>query len=354
MAKPEQTEKATPKRRKEAREKGQVPRSQELAGSVIFLAAVFILYASYGPAITGIENSIGRAFLEVRLHEDPTLHSAWLLILQALAPVAVVLSMLLGVAFAIGIIANIAQFGLLFSLKPITPSFGKLNPISGFARLFSKQTLVNFAKQILKLGAVGVILYQAVSKNIDLLGAIGQTTPTAFVAMVAQMVFSIAWQFSLLLVFVGVLDYLWTRYQLEDSLKMTKQEVKDELRQYEGNPEAKSALKRRQREFARRRMMASVPRATVVVVNPTHFAVALQWDELEMEAPVVTAKGADFLARRIRELAEEHDVPIMENAPLARALYERVEIDQMIPPNLYAAVAQVIAFVFKLKRKTIA
>ena len=126
------------------------------------------------------------------------------------------------------------------------------------------------------------------------------------------------------------------------------------MRQSEGNPEAKGALKRKQREFARRRMMSSVPRATVVVTNPTHYAVALEWDEVKMDAPVVTAKGADLVARRIRQIAEENDVPIMENPPLARTLYERVELDQAIPPNLYAAVAQVIAFVFKLRRKTIA
>ena len=135
---------------------------------------------------------------------------------------------------------------------------------------------------------------------------------------------------------------------------MTKQEVKDEWRQSEGNPEAKAAVKKRQREFARRRMMQAVPRATVVVTNPTHFAVALEWDEIEMDAPVVVAKGADLLAKRIRDIAKEHGVPIMENPPLARTLYERVELDHPIPPNLYAAVAQVIAFIYKLKRKTIA
>jgi flagellar biosynthetic protein FlhB len=158
----------------------------------------------------------------------------------------------------------------------------------------------------------------------------------------------------MLLVLVGVADYAYEKWQYEESLKMTKQEVKDEYRQSEGNPEAKGAVKRRQREFARRRMMAAVPKATVVVTNPTHFAVALEWDELKMEAPVVTAKGADLVAKRIREIATEHGVPIMENPPLARTLYAKVELDQAIPPNLYAAVAQVIAFVFKLKRKTIA
>ncbi|MDQ2681149.1 MAG: EscU/YscU/HrcU family type III secretion system export apparatus switch protein, partial [Candidatus Eremiobacteraeota bacterium] len=136
--------------------------------------------------------------------------------------------------------------------------------------------------------------------------------------------------------------------------KMTKQEVKDEFRQAEGNQEAKQAFKRRQRELSRRRMMSSVPRATVVVTNPTHFAVALEWDDSKMEAPVVTAKGADLMAKRIRTIAEEYNIPIMENPPLARTLYAKVDLDQAIPPNMYAAVAQVIAFVFKLKRRTIA
>jgi flagellar biosynthetic protein FlhB len=162
------------------------------------------------------------------------------------------------------------------------------------------------------------------------------------------------WKFGVLLVIVGVLDYVYERWQYDESLKMTKQEVRDEYRQSEGNPEIKGALKRRQREFARRRMMAAVPKATVVVTNPTHFAVALEWDEMKMDAPVVTAKGADLIAKRIREIATEHGVPIMENPPLARTLYAKVELDQAIPPNMYAAVAQVIAFVFKLKRKTIA
>jgi flagellar biosynthetic protein FlhB len=271
-----------------------------------------------------------------------------------MAPYAPLLLLLFGVAFLIGIVANVGQFGFVFSAKPLQPTFSKINPISGFTRLFSKQILVNLAKQVLKLAAVVIILYQTVSQNLGFLAQVGQTTPDTFISMVAGLIFSIAWKFGLLLVVIGILDHLWMRYQFEDSLKMTKQEVKDEWRQSEGNPEAKAALKRRQREFARRRMMSAVPRATVVVTNPTHFAVALEWNELEMEAPVVTCKGADLLAKRIRQLAQEHGVPIMENPPLARTLYEKVELDQAIPPNLYAAVAQVIAFVFKLKRKTIA
>ncbi|MFN2462117.1 MAG: flagellar biosynthesis protein FlhB, partial [Candidatus Velthaea sp.] len=152
----------------------------------------------------------------------------------------------------------------------------------------------------------------------------------------------------------GIADYAWERRRLENSLKMSKQEIKDETRQSEGNPEAKGAVKQRQRAMARRRMMAAVPRATVVVTNPTHFAVALEWDDASMDAPVLVAKGADLIAKRIRELATEHGIPIMENPPLARTLYDKVQLDSPVPPNLYAAVAQVIAFVYKLKRRTIA
>ena len=355
MARPEQTEKPTPKRRLEARNKGQVPRSAELAGSVIFFIGVFVIYAFYPHVQSGLESAVRASYSYVgNGHDEPTLRSAWLLVLQAMWPSIPFLAIVFATAFVVGIVANVVQFGFLFSLKVIKPSFGKLNPISGFSRLFSKQILVNLGKQVLKVGAVLVILYQTLAGNLTFLGQVGQAQPDVFVSIVANIIFPVAWKFGLLLVIVGLLDYAWSRYQLEDSLKMSKTEIKDEQRQAEGNPEAKGAIKKKQREMGRRRMMAAVPRATVVVTNPTHYAVALEWDELEMEAPVVVAKGADLLAKRIRELAREHGVPIMENPPLARTLYERVELDQAIPPHLYAAVAQVIAFVFKLKRKTIA
>jgi flagellar biosynthetic protein FlhB len=241
-----------------------------------------------------------------------------------------------------------------FSLVPLAPSFNKINPAAGVQRLFSKQVLVNLGKQLLKLGAVSIIVYTSLAGNLNSLLALGQMPPAQQIGFIGDLMYSIGWKFGFLLVIVGLLDYAYERWQYEESLKMSKQEVRDEYRQSEGNPEIKGALKRRQREFARRRMMAAVPKATVVVTNPTHFAVALEWDEDKMEAPVVTAKGADLIAKRIREIATEHGVPIMENPPLARTLYAKVELDQAIPPNMYAAVAQVIAFVFKLKRKTIA
>ena len=354
MAKPEQTEKPTPKRRKEARERGQVPKSQDLTGAVIFLAAVFALHAFFNPMMTGFESSATSALQHVAVHGDPTFHSVWMQFIAVGGGVGAGLLAVFAIVMGAAILSNLFQFGFLFTFKPIVPAFNKLNPLSGFKQLFSKRVAINLAKQLLKLSAVAVILYSAISRNIDFFSAVGQATPSEIVQMTFDMVYGISWQFGLLLLVVGFADYLYERWQLGDTLKMSKTEVKDEWRQSEGNPEAKQALKRRQREFARRRMMNAVPRATVVVTNPTHFAVALEWDEAQMDAPVVVAKGADLVAKRIREIAREHNIPIMENPPLARTLYDRVELDQSVPPNLYAAVAQVIAFVYKLKRKTIA
>lgn len=354
MAKPEQTEKATPKRREEARKRGQVPRSADLPGAVIFLACVFVIHAFLRMTIDGLHAAASTTISRIAEHHDPTIHSVWLLFAQSFGGFGMLLGVLFAVAMVVGILANVLQFGVLFTVKPITPSFTKLNPLTGFQRMFSKQILVNLGKQLLKLAAVAVIVYSTIVANLGVLAQLGQSSPTAIVDMTAEIIYAIAWKFGLMLVIVGLLDYAYERWQFEESIKMTKTEVKDEYRQAEGNPEAKSALKRRQREFARRRMMAAVPRATVVVTNPTHFAVALEWDDMKMEAPVVVAKGADLVAKRIRDLAKEHNVPIMENPPLARSIYASVDLDQSIPPNMYAAVAQVIAFVYKLKRKTIA
>ena len=242
-------------------------------------------------------------------------------------------------AWLTGVFANIAQFGFLFSVKILKTSFSKLNPISGCKNIFSNRIFVTLGKQIVKLFFVVVIL----SLQRDLRpyrgssATVGQTTPGAILQLTVDIIFEVAWKFGLLLVVVGLLDYVYERWQMEENLKMTKQEVKDEWRQSEGDPTAKAAMKRRQREGARRRMMQAIPRATVVVTNPTHYAIALEWDEEAMEAPVVTAKGADLVAKRIRDLAREHRIPIMENPPLARTLYDRVELDQAIPPHLYSA-----------------
>ena len=200
---------------------------------------------------------------------------------------------------------------------------------------------------------VFVIVFMQLHDKVPLFYQLAHASPSDIVLTIEGLAYGIGIRFGLLFFVLGMADYFWEKKRLADSLKMTKTEVKDEHRQQEGNPEMRQAVKNRQRATARRRMMAAVPRATVVVTNPTHFAVALEWDEITMDAPVLTCKGADLMARRIRELAREHNVPIMENPPLARALYDKVELDSPVPPNLYAAVAQVIAFVYKLKGRQV-
>lgn len=352
MPRPEQTEKATPKRRTEARERGQVAKSADLTAAVIFLTAVIVLHSVLIASISGMGWTMQKVLSHITDHEQPTIFSVWALFIQALGGVWMLMAVLFLGAIVIAILANILQFGFLFSFKSITPSFGKISPIAGFTRLFSKTVFVNLGKQLAKLSVVFLIVYSQVAGNISMFYTLASASPIVILKYLNDLIFGIGWRFGVLMLFLGVFDYFWQKRELEQSLKMSKQEIKDEYKQTEASPEAKAAVKRRQRETSRRRMMAAVPKATVVVTNPTHFAVALEWDEVNMEAPVVTAKGADLMAKRIRAVAVEHNVPIMENPPLARMLYSQVELDQAIPPDLYAAVAQVIAFIFRLRRRT--
>jgi flagellar biosynthetic protein FlhB len=355
MARPEQTEKATPKRQGEARSRGQVPRSPDVGGAAIFLAIILVLHFSFVPTFLLAEHSFEVAFLNANGREPITINSAMGLFARAFSSYAGLLTMAFGAAIGLGILANILQFGFLFTPNKLKPNFGTLNPLSGLSRLFfSPQTLVSLAKQVIKIAVVAAIVFMQLHDQIPVFYSLAHASPEDLIMTIEGMAFGIGIRFALLFLVLGIADYFWEKKRLADSLKMTKAEVKDERVQSDGNPEVKAAVKQRQRATARRRMMAAVPRATVVVTNPTHFAVALEWDEITMDAPILTAKGADLMARRIRELAREHDIPIMENPPLARALYDKVELDSPVPPNLYAAVAQVIAFIYKLKNRTIA
>ena len=355
MAKPEQTEKATPKRKDEARQRGQVPRSPDIGSSAIMLAIILALHTGFmttlGSAARAFTISIGNA----GSREDLNVHSVWGLFFRAGLPYGPLLGLMFAAAIAIAVGANVAQFGLLFSPKLLKVSFAKLNPATGLKRIFfSPSTLVNLGKQLLKLTIVLTICWYSVKDSIPEFYSLAHASPRSIIMVTEGLVFSIGIKVALLLLLLGIIDYAWEKKKLADSLKMSKTEVKDEHKQSEGNPEAKGALRQRQRAAARKRMMAAVPKATVVITNPTHYAVALMWDELKMDAPVLVAKGADLIAKRIRELATENNVPIMENPPLARSLYAKVELDSPVPPDLYSAVAQVIAFVYKLKGRSIA
>lgn len=355
MAKPEQTEKATPKRVGEAREKGQVARSPDIGGSLIFLAIIITIHTTFVPAFQLAEHSFAVGIQSADGRVPVNIHSAWGLFARAFLAYAGLMGTAFLAAIGIALLANILQFGFLFSPALLKPKFGKLNPFPGIKRLFfSTQALVMLAKQLAKISLVFIIVFIQLHDQIPMFYQLAHAAPADLVMSVEGMAYGIGIRFGILFFVIGMADFFYEKHRLAESLKMTKTEVKDEHHQQEGNPEMRQAVKQRQRASARKRMMSAIPRATVVVTNPTHFAVALEWDEITMDAPILTAKGADLMARRIREMAREHNIPIMENPPLARALYDKVELDSPVPPNLYAAVAQVIAFIYKLKNRTIA
>jgi len=354
MPREDQTEKATPKRRGEVRERGQVARSPDLSSAAVFLALVVLLHIYFLRSINVFGNLLRLQLGETARLGDPTIASVWTIFLQAGVMLGPLLLVVFGLAVVVGVGVNVAQVGLLFSGHLLVPQFSRINPLAGFQRLFSRNVAVNLLKQVVKLVAVGLLVWGSLYGQIDRFVTLGQMSPQEVLRFIESLAYSIGWRFGALLLVLGFADYAYQRWEFERNIMMTKQEVKDEARQSEGDPLVKGRVRQKMRESSRRRMMAAVPKATVVVTNPTHFAVALTWDEIKMDAPVVSAKGADLLAKRIREIAVEHGVPITENPPLARQLYDRVPLDQAIPPNLYTAVAEVIAFVYKLKRRTIA
>ncbi|MGA3037678.1 MAG: flagellar biosynthesis protein FlhB [Vulcanimicrobiaceae bacterium] len=355
MARPEQTEKATPKRLSQARSSGRVAKSVEVAPALVFILAVVILHFGFTTWLNHIYSLMQDSFTHIGTHQPINIFSAWSYFRVGFAPLTPLLITIFCLALLVGYLANVAQFGFLFALGSIKPKFSKLNPINGLQNiLFSKQTAISLAKQLIKLFAVICIVFMAVHGQMATLYNTARNSPHDWIIVIEGLIYTIALRFALFLLAMALLDLAYQRWQYADSMKMSKAEVKDEQRSSEGAPEAKQAVKNRARMAARKRMMTAVPKATVIVTNPTHFACALEWDEIAMEAPVLTAKGADLMARRIRELAKQHNVPIVENAPLARTLYYKVELDHPVPSELYAATAQVIAFVYRLKRKTIA
>jgi flagellar biosynthetic protein FlhB len=355
MAKPEQTEKPTAKRLGEARSQGRVAKSSEIAPALVFIAGVVVLHFGFTAWLNHIYALMMVNFTHIAAHQPLNIYSAWNYFRIGFAPLTPLLIMMFSFALVLGILGNVLQFGFIFALGSIKPRFSKLNPLNGMKSiLFSKSTAVQLAKQIIKLAAVAGIIFMAVHGSLPTIFNSARNSPRDWIVVIENLIYTVALRFALFLLAMALLDLAYQKHQFEDSMKMSKGEVKDEQRSSEGAPEAKQAVKNRARLAARKRMMTAVPKATVVVTNPTHFACALEWNEITMEAPVLTAKGADLMARRIRELAKEHNVPIVENAHLARTLYYKVEIDHPVPSEMYAATAQVIAFVYRLKRKIIA
>jgi flagellar biosynthetic protein FlhB len=344
----EKTEQATPKRLREAREKGQIARSRDLNSLILLLAASGGLLAYGETMLAGMVRQMYSGFILSReVLFDPARLQQYLG--QAMIDALLAFSPLLGVLFVAALLAPMALGGWSFSPKAVIPSWGKLNPAKGFGRMFSRRAPVEGLKAFAKFAVVAiasVILMSQWAGEIFMLGSEPLRQGLAHTAHI------VGWAFlavSSVLVLIAAVDVPFQLWDHANKLKMTKQEVKDELKQTDGSPEIKGRIRAVQRQLAQQRMMQDIPEADVVVTNPTHYAVALRYDQQGSGAPKVVARGADLIAGQIRKVARAHNVAIVEAPPLARALYFNTEIGQEIPAGLYVAVAQLLAYIYQLK-----
>jgi len=347
----EKTEPASPKKRDDARKKGQMAVSREVPSVLILMASLVFFFFGGGWMVSTVTLFMRSIFSNLNsLIVSDIVSAQALLFLSIQKALSILLPFMLAVLVA-GVLGYIMQVGVLFSTETITPKLSKLNPLEGFRRLVSGKTLIELPKSILKLVVVGSIAYVMVIKNLQRMPDLMQLSVAEILREFGWIAFQIAFFVCLALTILAAADYIFQHWQHEKEIRMTKQEVKDEQKQLQGDPQIKAKIRSAQREMARRRMMAAVPEADVVITNPTRLAVALKFDADEMDAPLVVAKGAGEVAGKIREIAKEHNIPLVEEKPLARALFKTVEIDQFIPVELYRAVAEVLAYVYRLEGK---
>ena len=348
MARDDRTEKATSKHREQARKKGQVARSRDVSGSLVLAAGLFAL-SLMGARIVSASTASFREILAGIAHPGQATTAAALsgLLHSALSTIALSVGPIAAVCMATGVLAGAAQVGFRPTPQALKLDFRRINPVSGMRNLLGPNLLFEAGKAIAKVSVVALVAGLALIGGLTGLASQVGIPPLALGVLFGTRAMSIAQHAAFAYLAIGAVDYAWQRRRHERQLRMTKQEVKDELRQHGVSAEVKAALRRRQVQAARTRMMADVPKADVVVTNPTHFAVALRYDG-SRTAPEVVAKGQNLIAAQIRRIAQENDVPLISDPPLARALHGSTEIGQAIPEELYGAVAQVLAFVYKL------
>ncbi|MFF2908573.1 flagellar biosynthesis protein FlhB [Paenibacillus sp. NPDC057934] len=346
----EKTEKATPKKRQEARKKGQVAKSAELSGAVVLLSAVLSL-SMFGGYMKERFMTLYMDIFQNRMLQEISPENVMEIFSGYGVQVLLLLAPLFGVTFFMALVSNIMQVGFMATGQGLTPKFSKINPIKGFKNIFSMRSLVEFFKSILKLLLIAYLVYSTLWGQKRNIMSLSHIDTEGIFKFVAKLTMTLGLKIGAVLMVMAFLDYMYQKYEHEKSLKMSKQDIKDEYKKMEGDPLIKGKIRERQRRMAMQRMMQEVPKADVIITNPTHFAVALKYDGSMMDAPQVIAKGQDYVALRIRELAKEHGVVTMENKPLARALFQRAEIGDTVPADLFQAVAEVLAYVYKLKGK---
>jgi len=346
----ERTEEATSRRREEAREKGQVARSQEIISVGILAACLIYFYFGASGLLKKVMSLMTHGF-QTAGQFNLTPDSFTSLFSDYVFKGFIILFPLMLTVLVAGILGNVLQIGIMFSSESVMPKLEKIDPVKGFQRLFSVRSIVELIKGIFKVCVVSIVAYVIIKAEVtNMLLPLMEQSVWEIMTYFGRVCFKIILSTTIVLVGLAILDYIYQRWEYEKSLRMTKQEIKDEYKNTEGDPLIKSRIRRMQREVAQKRMMAKVPKADVIITNPTHLAVAIQYNPEKMAAPKVVAKGANIIAEKIREIAGENDIPIVENKPLAQVLYKTVAIDRSIPEDLYRAVAEILAFVYEQKK----
>jgi flagellar biosynthetic protein FlhB len=344
----EKTEQPTPKKRQELKEKGEVAKSKELPSVAVLLAALISLSLFGSFMYNHVQIIMKEAFSLPSIHNF-NIPEFLKFAQNIIGRFIILLSPVFAAIFITAILSNIMQVGFILSGESITPKLSKISPIKGIERLFSKQAFMEFMKSLLKLIIVGGVAFLTVKGEMNNFALLGDMELNSIFVYILKIFFKIFIRCSLAMIILVVIDYVFQRWEFENRIKMTKQEVKDEFKKSEGDPLIKSRIKSIQMEMARKRMMQDVPDADVVITNPTHLAVALKYDSSTMNAPKLIAKGSRKIAEKIKEIASEHGIPILENKELARNLYSLVDIGQEIPPALYQTVAELLAYIYRLK-----
>lgn len=352
----EKTEPATAKKLEDARKKGQVAKSREIANAAGIFALFLVL--KFWVAHMGIQ------FLEVFsavYNRIPESVKGWngfmpqtdmgILFFQLLYRIIILIAPIIIIAFMVAFVCDVVQVKWRITPDTIKPKFSKMNPISGFKKFFSVSSLVELVKSLAKLGLIGYIVYSYLQDKWQYLFGLYHMSLMEVIQMLADIVTDMGIRIAAVYMIIALLDYIYQKVKFSHDMRMTKQEVKEEYKQSEGDPQIKGKIRQKMREVSQRRMMQALPQADVVITNPTHYAVAIKYDPKVADAPLVIAKGEDYLAQKIKQIAKDNNVEIVENKPLARMLYANVEVGEMVPPELYQAVAEVLAFVYHLKGK---
>jgi len=344
----DKTEEPTAKKREDAAKKGQIGKSQEISTAFVLLIGFFVIKVIWEQIYANIAEYTVYIFGHLNQTVDvETVLNLFLGMIIILARTAFPIMM---AVMVVGLAVNIFQTGWHFNTEKLEPKLDNLNPINGFGRIFSKRSLVELVKSLLKIAIIGFFIYHYLKDEILTMPQFIFYDLTTSLSKISDIIFGLAFQIIGVIMVLAFADLAYQKWQTTQDLKMTKQEVKDEFKQTEGDPQIKGKIRQKQRQMAMSRMMQEVPKADVIVTNPTHFAVALKYEK-GMMAPKVVAKGADFVAQKIKSVGRENDVPLVENRPLARALYASAEVGDFVPRELYQSVAEVLAYVYRLKHR---